>query len=335
MLPNWIGDVAMCTPAIRALYRRFPHASIIAIGKKACCDLVQGLPYIAETYPLPPRPTLRAMVYHARRLARYKPALAVVFPHSFRAALFAWMTGARQRIGYDRGGRAWLLTHRVAPYREDGQIVPIYMTKEYYGLVAALGCSEDEHGLELCATEEARRDVAAQIGERTPGVPIIGFAPGAAFGPSKRWLPERYAQVADALAETLNARCVLITGPGEEETRDAVLKAARTPLILYDAGKPSVEKLKAVIAQLDLLIGNDSGPRHIAVAFKVPVVCVMGSTSPRYSEGPYELGCVVRVNDVPCSPCQKPVCELGHHACMTHIQADDVARVAREIVQDE
>jgi len=122
------------------------------------------------------------------------------------------------------------------------------------------------------------------------------IAPGAAVGPSKCWPAERYAAVADALHEECGARCVLLTGPGEEATRDAVRAAARTPLLNPYAGPGSIAELKAVIASLDLLIGNDSGPRHIAIAFKKPVICVMGPTSPAYTASPWERGRVLRVH---------------------------------------
>ena len=84
--------------------------------------------------------------------------------------------------------------------------------------------------------------------------------------------------------------------------------------------------LKATISQLDLLIGNDSGTRHVAVAFGVPTICIMGPTSPVYSEGPYERGQVLRV-DVDCGPCQKPICETDHR-CMTQITPDTVVQAA-------
>jgi heptosyltransferase-2 len=151
---------------------------------------------------------------------------------------------------------------------------------------------------------------------------VVGIAPGAAFGPSKCWLPERYAAVADALAERAGARCVLLTGPGEEATREAVLSAARHPLIECHGGAPGIARLKATIARLDLHIGNDSGPRHLAIAFGKPVICIMGSTSPRYTDSPWERGEVLRV-DVDCGPCQQPTCATDHR-CMTRI---DVPRV--------
>ncbi len=327
LVPNWVGDVAMCTPALRALHRRFPDAELTVAGKASACALLEGLPWIARRVALPNRPGLALMMASAKVLAPHAADLAVVFPHSFRAALLARLTGARRRLGYARGGRSALLTDAPAPYRENGRITPIYMGREYLDLVKVLGCEDDGRGLELRADPEEVERIRARLGG--PG-PLVGLAPGAAFGPSKRWPAERYARVADMLAERTGARCVVLTGPGEEDTRQAVMDAARTPLIEVDGGRPTLSSLKAAVSQLDLLISNDSGPRHVAIAFGVPVVCIMGPTSPAYSNGPYERGRVLRI-DVDCGPCQRPVCRTDHR-CMTGISPEWVFETALEFL---
>jgi heptosyltransferase-2 len=326
--PNWIGDAAMCTPALRALHRRFPRAEITVAARAAVADLLRGLPYISRIEVMPPKSDWRGMIGAAWRLHPYAHDLAVLFPHSFRAALLARLASSRRRIGYDRDRRGVLLTERVPPYREQGKITPIYMAREYLDLVAPLGCVDDGEGLELHAAPEP---VAFADGLFTGDGPRVGIAPGAAFGPSKLWPAERYAAVADSLEEDLGAQCLLLTGPGEESVRDAVMATAKRPLLRYDDKRTGIEMLKAAISRLDLLICNDSGTRHIAVAFKVPTVCIMGPTSPAYSNGPYERGKVLRI-DVDCGPCQKPVC-VTDHRCMTGISVNCVLDAVREILR--
>ena len=323
LIPNWIGDAAMCTPALRALHRRFPEKAICIAGRGAPCDLLAGLPWVAHCVRLPTRPGLRGMVRCARMLAPYAAGQCVIFPHAFRSALLARLSGAPARIAYDRGFRGWLLTKKVAPHREDGKVAPIYMADEYLNLVATLGCEDDDGGLELHAPEDDVR--AVREGLAGDG-PVVGFAPGAAFGPSKCWPVERYAAVADALAERVGARCVVLTGPGEEATRRAFVSCARTKILVCDDGRPSVARLKATVSELDLLICNDSGARHVAIAFKKPVVCIMGPTSRRYTESRWEVGEPLQI-DVDCGPCQKPVCATDHR-CMTRISSGDVLGVA-------
>lgn len=330
LAPNWLGDAAMCTPALRAVRHRYPAATLTVAGRPAVCALLEGLPWLDAVEPIPPRPNLRDLVALGRRLAPKARDAAVVFPHGFRAALLAWLTRAQVRLGYDRGGRSLLLTHKVPPHRENGQIAPVYMTREYLGLAEALGCSDDERGLELATPPEAVARVREVLG---PHRPKIGLAPGAAFGPSKQWPVERYARVAEHLTHKLGAQCCVLTGPDERETRAALLESARVPIAEPDGGTPSIAMLKASIAELDLLIGNDSGPRHVAVAFGVPVVCIMGPTKPVYSCGPYERGQVLRV-DVDCGPCQQPTCRTDHR-CMTRIGVDWVVEAAAAILAGE
>ncbi len=197
------------------------------------------------------------------------------------------------------------------------------MVWEYLDLLDPLGCDYDGFGMELRADPLAIARVKEHLVDEGP---YVGIAPGAAFGPSKRWPVERFAEVADRLAEEAGARCVLLTGPGEEDTRDAIRKLAKHDLLVCDEGHPTVDTLKATVSLLDLLVCNDSGPRHVAIAMNVPAICVMGPTKPVYTEGPYETGKVLRV-DVDCGPCQKPVCTTDHR-CMTRITPDRVVEAA-------
>ncbi len=323
--PNWLGDAAMCTPALRALRRRFPAATLSVAGRDAVCRLLEGISWIDRLLPVVPQPGLREMLRFARQVRPLRPDLAVVFPHSFRAALLARLTGARRRLGYLRDGRGLLLTDHIPPHRENGVITPIYMAFEYLALVTPLGCEDDGQGLELAADPQE----CDAVRRRIPGEgPIVAIAPGAAYGPSKRWPADRFAAVADALAREAGARCVLLWGPGEEDTRAAFLDAVQTTVHECHDGHPAIARMKAAVAVSDLLICNDSGPRHVAIALKKPVVCIMGPTSPRYTDSPWEQGRILRV-DVDCGPCQKPVCATDHR-CMTRIAPSDVVAAALE-----
>ncbi len=322
LVPNWIGDVAMVTPALRALHHRFPDAELAVAGREAACQLLRGLPYIDHFHTLPARPGARALAACAWRLRPAARDLCVVFPHAFRAALLARLSGARRVTGYARDARTFLLTDAVPPHRENGKIAPVYMAREYLDLVARLGCEDDSQGLALAAGP----DELAFLDTWWPAGPVVGLAPGAAFGPSKRWPAERFAETARLLEERAGASAVLLTGPGEEEIHDAVRAVGGTTLHDPYQGKPSIARLKAVTSRLDLLICNDSGPRHVAIAFGRPVICIMGPTSPRYTQSPWEKGEVIRI-DVDCGPCQKPVCTTDHR-CMTQITPEQVAEAA-------
>lgn len=328
LAPNWLGDTVMCTPAFRALRLKFPNARFTVAANPTCCDLLEDLPWIDGLFRLLPKSSLLPLMRQAKQLAPVSSDLTLVFPHSFRSALLARFIGSKQRVGYARDGRAPLLTHAPAPHMEGGHITPIYMASEYLELAGVVGAKDDGAGLEL----GLRQDLATQAAELLAGKgPVVAITPGAAFGPSKRWMPEAFAETADRLAETCGARCMLLTGADESDIREAVVRHARIPFIALPPEMEGIAALKALIARCDLLICNDSGPRHIAVAFKKPVVCLMGPTSPAYTRGPYETGTVLRV-DLECSPCQKPVCPLGHHRCMRDITPDQVVDAAAALL---
>ncbi len=321
LAPNWLGDAAMATPVFRALKQRFITAHITVAGRSAVCDLLEGISSIDAFMETPARLSWSEMGRFVPSQAKFD--LAILLPHSFRAGLFAWRLGAKRRVGYARGGRALLLTDAVPPYRKEGRIAPVYMSFEYMALISKLGCTGDGLGLELKASQAALDEVRSMLPAKNP---VVGIAPGAAFGPSKQWMPERFAAVADALAEKADARWILITGPGEEKVRDSVLAAAQSKPLEISGSITGIARLKALIACVDLFVGNDSGPRHIAVAFDKPVICVMGSTKPDYSCGPWEKGEIVRIS-VDCGPCQKPACHTDHR-CMTGISSEMVLKAA-------
>ena len=318
----------MCTPALRVLRNQYPDARISVAGRGAVCSLLDGLPFIDEFYPIDGRLSLWGMLKWARPLRRQAFDIAIIFPHSFRAALLSRFTGAKSHIGYARGGRSCLLTEAIAPYSVDGVVTPQYMATEYLALVEVLGCQDDGEGLELSAKPDSQRKVDEFISGEGP---LIGIAPGAAFGPSKCWPAERYARTLELIAKQVQpCRFVVLTGPGEEATRATVMERCSVPLLECDGGNPSLDTLKAAISRVDLLLCNDSGPRHVAIAFKKPVVCVMGSTSPTYTDSAYEKGEVIRI-DVDCGPCQKPVCTTDHR-CMTGISPEQVAQTIIRLI---
>ncbi len=327
LAPNWVGDAAMCTPALRALRRRLPQAEITVAARRAVCELLEGFPHITHCVEIAARPGLAPMLRLSAGLRPQAPDLAVVFPHSFRAALLARLAGAQIRLGYARGGRSFLLTHRATPHRKDGRVAPVYMAREYLDLLEPLGCEDDDAGLELHADPDAVAEVRQAIGAAAP---VIGVAPGAAFGPSKRWPAARYAAVMDRLAAETGARFFLLTGPDEADVRSAILRQTCAPVIQGPFRTTGIALLKAMIAQADLLVCNDTGPRHIAVAFQKPVVCIMGPTSPDYTDSPWERGAILRV-DVDCGPCQKPVCTTDHR-CMTRIDIDSVTAAVMDFL---
>jgi heptosyltransferase-2 len=327
--PNWVGDLVMATPALRALRARFPGAEITLLLKPALAEIVAGAPWHDRVVPLrtygsdaAPGALLRA----ASALRRERYDLAILLPNAFSAAWLAKLARIPRILGYARNARSWLLSDRVPPPRERGRIVPVPMTRYYLDLVARLGCDTSRIDPELYVTPGEEAEAGAVLGRLglDGARPLTLIMPGASFGSSKMWPPERFARAADALLARHGGAAAIFPGPGEVETAGQVAKAMRGRV----AGAPVVGlgPLKAAVRRADLVLTNDAGARHLAAAFRVPHVVVMGPTDPRYTDLNLDHAVVVR-RDVPCGPCHLKVCPLDHR-CMTLIAAEDVVEAA-------
>ncbi|MCA9775008.1 MAG: glycosyltransferase family 9 protein, partial [Myxococcales bacterium] len=262
-----------------------------------------------------------------------------VLPHSFRSALVARLSGARWRVGYGRNGRSALLNHRVPSLTKERdvhgnwQIRPEPMVKHYLHITRAIGCLGANTSEELFYRPGIGEAVDRLLAER--GIDrakrLIGVNPGASFGSSKMWGAERFAALADRLAEDLGAEILLFGGPGEEPILDEIRGKMRAKAHFFGPQDATLATLKAFVDRLDLLVTNDTGPRHYAVAFDKPAVVIMGPTDPRYTDVNMELTEVLR-RDVPCGPCHLRVCPIDHK-CMTEIGPDEVFGKVQELLE--
>jgi len=159
---------------------------------------------------------------------------------------------------------------------------------------------------------------------------VIGLNPGASFGSSKCWPTENFAELAELCERRLSAKIVLFSGPGEEDIARAIITQNHAKIIDTSQDGIDLELLKPLIRRCNLLITNDTGPRHYAVAFDVPVVVIMGPTDPRYTNSNLDNTIVLR-KELPCSPCHKKVCPRQHE-CMTGITANEVFGAAEKLL---
>jgi heptosyltransferase-2 len=198
-------------------------------------------------------------------------------------------------------------------------------------LVASLGCPERGTRLELFTTqeEEARTEQLLQSAGIRAGEPLVALAPGASFGPSKLWPAGSFARVADALARE-GARVVIVGSPDEAALARSVVERMREGAADL-AGALDLGGLKALLRRAALLVCNDAGARHVAVAFGVPCVVLMGPTSLEKTNLNLE-GVRVFESDVECRPCYERSCPIDHR-CMTRLEPEPVARFACELLR--
>jgi heptosyltransferase-2 len=332
--PNWVGDVVMATPAFRALRASYPEAHLAVVLRPYVRPILLGAPWFDEAIAEDDR-GIAGFRRVVGRLRRDRFDLAVILPNSFRTALEAFLGRARRRVGYARRRRSVLLTDPVAPPRDPrGRFLPTNMVDYYLTLCRYVGCQDLSPREELFVTDDcqARAEALFAKYDVRPDTQLLGINPGGAFGASKLWPAERFAAVADALAERPQARIVLFGSPSERPILEAVAAAMEHEPLLFEPGELDLDVLKPLVRRCSLLVTNDTGARHFAVAFGVPVVCIMGPTSPRYTDVNLERQIVVRV-DVDCGPCQEKVCRTDHR-CMTRITPEMVLAAAARLLAD-
>ncbi|MGB7157529.1 MAG: lipopolysaccharide heptosyltransferase II [Tepidisphaeraceae bacterium] len=330
VLPNWVGDCVMATPVYRVLRSHFTQARITFLHQPYLRELLRGGPWMDQCIAWPPRargkPWHRAYRDVVGSLKSERFEAAILLPNAFRAALIAWQAGARRRIGYHRDGRGWLLTDRMpVKNRVNGVYQPMPFVEYLADLVAAVGCPRPDDCLELFTTPDCDEAVERRLREHSLANyhPLVLICPGAKFGMSKVWLPERFAAVADRLIETRGAAVVISPGPGEEPLAQAIIAAMRHPAVNLQSPVLNLGELKSLMKRCHLLLGNDTGPRHLARAFNVPIVTVFGPTFAEWTATSYAAERILQI-PVDCGPCHKKICPLGHLKCMTGISVDMV-----------
>ena len=315
-LPNWLGDTVMAVPALRALRGTWPEAEVLAAGPWTAVLAGQGLADVLMDYPRAWSARLRA----ADGVARFRPELVLLLPNSFEAALGAWYSGARRRIGFARGARSELLTEAIPmPEPRPHQIDEYLLLAERAGASAVTR----EPALTPPAPGAPERAEAAQLlrGQGVPpraATPRIGVQLGAAYGSAKVWPAERLAEFC-RLAVASGAAPVLLGAPSDAAAAEAI--AARVPVAsLVGRDRPTL--LPAVLTELDALVSGDTGVAHLAGALGTPVVTLFGPTDPALS-APRGPGTVTLTHPVPCAPCFYRVCPI-EHPCLRGIDAATV-----------
>ena len=343
-LPNWLGDVAMSTPVLRALREHFGcEARIVGIMRPYLHEVLGGTDWLDEQWFFHPKakePELRRAALIARmRAVRFD--MALLLRNSLGSALTVWRGRARERIGYSRCGRGPLLTKRIIPQRRGAlpwsRLVDEPMVDHYLRLAAAAGCPSVSRRLELHTTEEDERGadmVWEDLGLRGDGR-VITLNCSGAYGGAKLWPVEHFAALAGRLVERLDHDVLMMCGPNERQIAREVVKQNRSSRVFSMADQPlGIGVAKACMARGRLMVSTDSGPRHVAAALGKPLVTVFGPMLPVWSENPTQRAANLHL-DIDCIGCHKRVCPQGHHRCMCDLSVDRVYRAVVGLLQED
>ncbi len=337
-VPNWIGDAVMSLPALDALKGHFPEADITVLAKPRTMPFYgknnTSVADVIEYDSKGRHSGIGGKMRLAAELKRRKFQMAVLFQNAFEAALLSYLAAIPERVGYARDLRTPLLTRPVEFTEEIGRRHQVFY---YLNIIRELGADVpmEDRPLPRIRVGEDELGRACEI-LRENGVDpgrdlVIGVAPGASYGPAKRWSTEGFKEVLEPLSKELDATTVIFGG-GDDAEICAALSVSLGSRHVNLAGRTTLREFIALASMARLFLTNDSGPMHVAAALGVPTVAVFGSTEPALT-GP--LGPKVRVvrRKVDCSPCFKRECPYGHYNCMTGVTSADVHAAAVEMLE--
>lgn len=320
--PSWVGDMVMIEPLLALLKERRPAPAIDVLAPAWSRPLLERMPAVRRAIDLPIGHGALALPERRRigRMLRGHYSEAIVLPGSWKSALIPFFAGIRKRTGFVRELRFGLindlrrLDKRALPMtvqrfwalgREPGAPVPARLTPQLHSDAATVTATRAALGL-------------------TPHAPVLVLCPGAEYGPAKRWPERHFATVADHFLR--RGWQVWLLGSAKDAPVTAAI-AAQAPGAADLADRTDLGQACDLIAAADLVISNDSGLMHVAAAFDRPLVAVYGSSDPGFTPPLSDRARVLSLR-LPCSPCFKRECPLGHLKCLNDLEPEQVLAAA-------
>jgi lipopolysaccharide heptosyltransferase II len=319
---NWLGDAVMSVPAVRAIRNGRPDAQVTIAAPEKIAPMWKLVPEVDAIIPLPSSSLLRTV-----RLLRQRPPFdaAILFPNSFRVALESWLSGIPRRVGYHGHWRQWLLNQTVPEPRKAGP--PEHHSLRFLRIARECGAECSSENFREHAAQRSTSNVQKAI-SRQPSK--IGLCPGAEYGPAKRWLPDRFAEAALAVAAKSSVQWILFG-----TKRDAAIGKQIATALGYRwinrLGQTTLDQLIDELRECSLLLTNDTGTMHLAALLGVPVVAIFGSTEPRLT-GPLGNDNIILRHHVECSPCFLRECPIDFR-CMKAVTVSEVVDAVLSILR--
>ncbi len=343
--PNWIGDAIMATASIEALIRIFPDAKIYIAARPWVAPIFKSHKGIKGIIELShsAKGSIKELILDAKKLKEKRFDLAVILPNSIESALVPFLARIPIRIGHNSQGRSLLLTHpiEVPSFKKTRHEIFYYLNISAYietkvkGSTSILLDSKEvgEPPLRLYVDEDDLRagdKILRDLNiDTTKG--LIGFNPGAAYGPAKCWPTEKFKELSKLITAEF-PHSILVFGTKKEiPISNEIAKASSRVYSL--CGKTSLNEVIAIISKLDLMVTNDSGLMHVSAALDIPSISIFGSTNP-VTTGPWSKRAIVVRKALECSPCLKRECPRKDmdFACMKQISVEEIFEHVKEVL---
>lgn len=327
-----IGDVVHTLPLLGALRKRYPHAYIAWLVQRKAEGILTGHPYLDEVITFDRERWICRLWPLIKRLRNRRFDLVVDAHGQFRSGLFAYMTGAKTRLGFDaKDGKEFnslFINFKAPPFPEYWHSV-----ERYLGLAGVLGAQIEEREFLIQIGEPEKEYVERFLKEEgiNKGEFIIALNPGSSWK-SKIWPSKNYARLADILIRKFKCKALLLWGPGEEGLIESISSAMEEKPII--APRTDLKELAFLISRCTLFIGSDSAPLHIASSFPVPSIGLYGPTDPRRN-GPYGPENVAVKKDLSVLPCRRKGCrKCKAQDCMELITVEEVVEQVENKMKD-
>jgi heptosyltransferase-2 len=343
-LPSPMGDAVLSTPALRAIREHFNSCKITFYANPIVRQVLSPCSYNDAWIEQKGNNPFAV----AKELKKHRFTHAILFKNSFASALAVYLARIPSRIGYVRENRGILLTEKIYPEKlNTGKFKPLSMVDYYLAIASRLGARISDMSLELSVDVPAKETLRTKLPElfHSDG-PIVILVPGGAFGPSKCWPSDRFAQTADRLIAGYKATVVVsvASNPAEQKIAKDICRSSKYSAksqsndskshLISLAEKPvNLGELKALFSMADLVITNDTGPRHIAVALGRRIVTLFGPNNPVWTDTNYENEIQI-IGNVYCAPCHNPECRKNRRFCMESITVETVCNAARQLLEN-
>ena len=299
-LPSWLGDTVMATPAIENLIGFYDSSEFTLVGSANSIEILKNHPQISNTFVL--KKKYSSTISISRELSDFDKFFS--FRNTFRSYIFRLLVRSKQKSVFKKS--AYKKIHQVEKYTNF--INNSLKTKLTIGPLKIYQSN---------LSKNKYKDPQKK--------PQLGINPGASYGSAKRWYPEEFSKVIIELSDRYDI--TILGGVKEKEIAfDIQRLIEKKGVTNYKnlAGKLSIAELISYISRFDLFITGDSGPMHIAAAFKIPTVSIFGPTKDIETSQWKNKNSIILKKNLPCRPCMKRECPLGHHNCMRLIKAKDV-----------